>query len=464
MAMTTRFLRSTPAVLLVAAAASVAGCATGGARDPNAAVANLEAARQRNPRANAALRALGIAYYTAQRFPEARAVLDTARSKDPNDGLSALYAGLAAEAQEDWTTAKASYATYLAVGKSKKAREQIQQRMAFVSKQELAQAAKAALQAESQIGASAGDPKTVAVPPFRFSGADSTLRPLERGLADLLITDLAQAPSLTLVERDRMQAVVDEIALSQGNRVDEATAVRAGRLLRAGRIVQGGLTQVNAQALQMNAAVLDVGNARAVGGGSADDQLEQLFEAEKRLALQVLQALGVDLTPEQRAAIDARPTKSFAAFLAYSQGLVADDRGDFSTAALLFGEAGRLDPGFRQAGARASQASAAAAGGQVSVNSVEAALSAATEGSVVSGAKNGEVITGTQPPAASAIPTINAINTTTTQGTTSNTDPSTLGGAGSAAGGPTSPAPPNNPIVNPPATQTGRVVITIPRP
>lgn len=459
-----RLLPSSRWLLRLVAASALTGCATGGARDPNAAVAKLEAARQRNPRANAALRALGIAYYTAQRFPEARAMLDTARANDPRDGVAALYAGLSAEAVEDWSTAKASYTSYLAVGKSKQAIEQIRQRLAFVSKQELAQAAKAALKVESTIGATAGDAMTVAVPAFRFTGADATLQPLERGLADLLITDLSQAPALTIVERDRMQALVDEIALSQGNRVDEATAVRAGRMLRAGRIVQGGLTQVNAQALQMNAAVLDVGNAATVGSASADDQLEQLFEAEKRLALQVLQALGIALTPEQRAAIDTRPTKSFAAFLAYSRGLVAEDGGDFGTAALLYGEAGRLDPGFRQAGARATQATAAAAGAQVSVNTVESALSASTEGSVVSGAKNGDIITGAQPPAPPAIPTINAINTTSTQGTTATSDPTTLGGAGPTASGPTNQAPPANPIVNPPPTQTGRVVITIPRP
>ncbi|MCU0624129.1 MAG: hypothetical protein MUF53_09730, partial [Gemmatimonadaceae bacterium] len=406
--------------------------------------------------------------YTAQRFPEARAILDTARRSDPRDGVSALYAGLAAEAQEDWATAKSSYTAYLAVGRSKKAREQVRQRLAFVSRQELTAAAKAAVKGEAELGATAGDPTTVAVPPFRFTGADSTLQPLERGLADLLITDLAQAPRLTVVERDRMQALVDEIRLSQGNRVDESTAVRAGRMLRAGRIVQGGLTQVSAQALQMNAAVVDVSNAAAVGSASTDDQLEQLFEAEKRLAYQVLQTLGIELTPEQRAAIEVRPTRSFAAFLAYSRGLAAEDGGDFSAAALLYREASRLDPGFRQAGQRATQAANAAAGAQVSATSVEAALSTSSEGGVVGGAKIGQIINiSTQPPTTTSV-TTDQVNTLPSKGATFVSQPATntgtIGNPTGVGASPQGTAPPANPITNPPPVQTGRVIITIPRP
>jgi len=62
-------------------------------------IARLESARARSPRSVPALRALGIAYYKAQRFREALPVLESARTLDPKDGLSSLYAGLTAEAR-----------------------------------------------------------------------------------------------------------------------------------------------------------------------------------------------------------------------------------------------------------------------------------------------------------------------------------------------------------------------------
>src|SRR5258708_225610 len=86
-------------------------------------------------------------------------------------------------------------------------------------------------------------PGSVAVLPLRFSGSDSSLRPLERGFADLLTTDLGRSSQLTLVERGRLQALLDEMRLQSGGATDAASNVRAGQLVRAGRIVQGSLLQ-----------------------------------------------------------------------------------------------------------------------------------------------------------------------------------------------------------------------------
>lgn len=457
---------------LATCALGLAACASGGARDPNAAIARLEARRNANPASTTAIRSLGIAYYSAGRFPEARAALDSARLRDPKDGVAALYAGLTAEAQQDLPGAKAAYAAYLAVGKSAKTREQLRQRLAVVSREELTQSAKASLAAEATIGAAPGDPRTVAVPPFRFSGADTSLVPLERGLADLLVTDLARAPELTVLERDRMQAMVDEIALAQGNRMDEQTAVRAGRLLRAGRLVQGGITQLSPQALQLNAAVVDVAEARPVGAATGDDQLDALFELEKRLALQVLRALGVTLTPEQERAIAERPTQSFAAFLAYSRGLVAEDRGDFSGALRSYQEALRIDPGFLRAGVRQQQAASITQGAQVSATTVESSLKGTSEGAVASSAKQGEVASvSTASASASAVSaTANNLNPSNGQNQTTASQPSTGGpsGSGTGSGSTTSSPPPTvtptNPATTPPATTPARVTIVVPRP
>ena len=83
--------------------ALLAGCATGGARSPAESVTKLEAERAKNPNSAAALRALGIAYFNAQRYPEARDALAAAEQALPNDGVTALHRGLTAEAMGDLT-------------------------------------------------------------------------------------------------------------------------------------------------------------------------------------------------------------------------------------------------------------------------------------------------------------------------------------------------------------------------
>ena len=215
-----------------------------------------------------------------------------------------------------------------------------------IARRELTEEAKRAIEQERALGAVAGSPTTVAVLPLRFSGSDSALRPLERGFAELLATDLSRSSKLTVVERARIQALLDELALQRSGRTDSSTNVRAGRLLRAGRVVEGSILQVGGSQLRVDAAVLDVPTSEVRGTARGEDGLDRIFDLEKRIALGLFDQLGVTLTVAERNAVEQRPTRSLAAFLAYSRGLTAEDDGRFDDASRFYRDAFRLDPGF----------------------------------------------------------------------------------------------------------------------
>ncbi len=356
------------------------------------AIAKLEAARAANPSSVAALRALGVAYYKAQRYQDARTVLDHARRLDPKDGVSALYAGLSAEALGDLTNARAAYDGYLAVGKTRRVKNQIRARLVALSAAEVEAAAKRAVANEATLAQQPGPMTTIAVPPMVCSCSEE-LRPLERGLAELMITDLSRAPSLTIVERDRMQAIADEIQLSQSGRVDDATSVRAGRLIQAGRLVSGNLVQ-SGNSITMASRVVQVQSGQIGEPAQVSNQLDQLFTMQKELVFRIFDQLGVQLTPAQRQLVERRPTTNLNAFLAYSRGLQAADDGRFQDAARFFENARSLDPAFSAASARLQTAQAAATGTQVSAASIEANLGSSIEGEQVSAASQGEISTG----------------------------------------------------------------------
>jgi tetratricopeptide (TPR) repeat protein len=324
-------------------ALSLGACASGAS---GRSIARLEQAQRAEPGSFAVNRSLGIGYYKAGRYADARAALETATRLDPKDGTTALYLGLSSEELGDLAGAKRAYSTYLSVGRTSRVRIQLQSRLAALTRRELAEDAKRAVQQERTLGAVAGSPTTIAVMPLRFSGVDSSLRPLERGVAELLTTDLARSPKLTVLERARIQAVVDELALQGSGRTDAATNVRAGRLLRAGRLVQGSILQLDGSQLRVDAAVVDVPTTQVRGVAQGSDQMEQLFALEKRIALELFDQLGVSLTVAERNAIEQRPTRSLAAFLAYSRGLTAEDEGRYDEASRFYRDAMRLDPGF----------------------------------------------------------------------------------------------------------------------
>ena len=315
--------------------AGLTACATGGMSAGDS-VARLEQQRTTNPQSAAVNRSLGIAYYKAARYPEARTALETATRIDPKDGTTALYLGLTAEELNDLKAARAAYSSYIQYGKTSRVRGQLQAKLAALARKEITADAKAAVQQEASLSRQATSPRTVAVLPLRFSGPDTSLRPLERGFAELLTTDLARSSQLTLVERSRMQALVDEMALQRSGATDATTNVRAGKLVAAGRVVQGSINQVGALDIRVDAAVVDVPTSQIRGSTNASDQLEAVFNLEKRIALDLFTQLGVTLTPAERNQIEQRPTRSMQAFLAYSRGLVAEDAGRYDDANRYF--------------------------------------------------------------------------------------------------------------------------------
>ncbi len=351
-------------------------------------IAKLEAARTKNPQNVAALRALGVAYYKAKRFADARTVLDQARRLDPKDGVSSLYAGLASEEVGDLTNAREAYNTYLQVGKTRKVRNEISGRLTALARREAIANAKAAVANEARLSSIRSDARTVAVPPLTFTGPNSELKPLERGLAELMISDLSKAPGLTVVERDRMQALADEIRLSESGRVETATAVRAGKLIQAGSIVNGTLIQ-QGNTLRLDALLVNVQTGGAGSPATAPGTLEQLFDMEKNVVFGLIERLGIELTPAQRQAIQRRPTNNLDAFLAFSQGLLASDDGRLEDAARFFESARALDPSFSLAGVRLQSARAAVNSANISVNMIENSLGGGDEGRIVRAAELG---------------------------------------------------------------------------
>ena len=368
------------------AAVVACGCATaisGSAND----IARLEQVRASSPNSEPAQRALGVAYFKGGRFADARAALQRASSMAPGDGVAALYLGLTAEAQNDVPAARAAYESYLRVGKTRGVKNQIAERLSVIARKENEAAAKQAIAQEQRLSSVAGSPRTVGVMPFVFSGSDTSLRPLERGFAELVATDLSRSAQITVVERDRLQALLAEMRISQAA---DSGSVRLGRILQAGRLVGGNILQLGTDQLRADAFLLNVQTAATQGTAATDQQpIDQLFTLEKNVVLRLFADMGVTLTTAERNAIEQRPTRSLAAFLAYSHGLEAQDGARFDEAARFYDNAFRLDPGFRGAQQRGQEMKNIVAGSTVTASSIESGLRGSTEGQTVTRASGG---------------------------------------------------------------------------
>lgn len=227
----------------------------------------------------------------------------------------------------------------------------------FALRTQATQTAKLALARESTLTRLAPEPSTIAVLPMTIAG-DSSLQPLSRGLAELMLSDLAMVRSLRLLERIQVGALLDELKLGQSGRADPSTAARVGRLLRAERMVQGVAAITQNGPVRMSATVVR-GDGSVRSGAQANGTFKQLLDLEKQLVFGLTAELGIQLTEAERQRILRQGPKNLAAFLAYSQGLEGLDRGDYRAAAAAFSAAVRADPSFQAA--REQQQAAAAA-------------------------------------------------------------------------------------------------------
>jgi TolB-like protein len=270
-----------------------------------------------------------------------------------------VYLGLAFEGMGELDSAVAAYDRAKGLAASSNDKAALDSRLAAVTRARLSQGARRAIAAEARLSGTPAAPNTIAVLPWTYIGASEELRPLERGIAHLVVTDLSKVSSLVLLERERVQALVDELSLTTNQRVEPATGARSGRLLRAGRVVQGALReQVRGGDLRLEARVVNATSGDVAGTGMASDRLQQLFAMEKRVVLALLEQMRITLSPAERQAIAERPTADLQAFLAFSRGLEAEDRGDFLGASQQFQAAATRPKASRRAGWRRSWAAA----------------------------------------------------------------------------------------------------------
>ncbi|MHB8878609.1 MAG: CsgG/HfaB family protein, partial [Myxococcaceae bacterium] len=87
---------------------------------------------------------------------------------------------------------------------------------------------------------------------------------LKKGLAQMIITDLVPNTSLRVVEREKLQAIMDELKLNQTNKIDPATANKIGKLLGVKYQVIGAYFLLGPM-MRVDAKVIEVVTGKTIG-------------------------------------------------------------------------------------------------------------------------------------------------------------------------------------------------------
>lgn len=341
--------RSSSLAVVCFSVAFLVGCAVGGPSEisPNE-IPELEQRVSASPENGKLLLRYAAALFAASRCDTASSVAASGSARRPKDALGPLIVGQCLERSGDYDGAISTYQTYLSRYSSERGAAAISAREMLARRERATTQARAALRGEQGQGPTRGDPQVVAVLPLVISG-DSIYQPLSRGLAQIMTSDLALLRRFRMVERLQVGALYDEMALGRTQRADQATVARVGRLLRAGRLVQG-LANLPSDGQTLLEATVVLSDGQVTSPQRATGRLRDLMEMEKQIVIGITEnQLGYTLSEAERQLILENGTRNLVAFLAYSNGLDAEDRGNYVVAAGFYSEAIQADPDFQAA-------------------------------------------------------------------------------------------------------------------
>jgi TolB-like protein len=213
---------------------------------------------------------------------------------------------------------------------------------------ELRQWAREAVVKESTLTTQAAA-NTVSILYFENQTRRPELDPLQKGLALMLITDLSKIDGLQVVERNRIQALLDELALGASGLVDRSTAPRLGRMLGAAFLVGGRLAPDQPNALRIDSDLVRVSRQDTLGRPTSAGPFEELLRMEKEILFEIVRLLQLSLTPAQVEALQKPVTTDLKALMAWFQGVQFSDEGKYSQAAESYQKAIDADPAFQPA-------------------------------------------------------------------------------------------------------------------
>ncbi len=193
--------------------------------------------------------------------------------------------------------------------------------------------------------------KTIAIIDFKNRSIDKKEQydPMERGFADLTINRLSNSINLKVVERERIQWILDEIKLQDQHNMEGA--VRMGKQLGVQTVLMGSFIVVKNE-IWLGARLVKVETSEILFTDELKGKLDDFFELIDQLSNKIAAKIDVELKKQDIGEV-VPEAPSLDAVMAYSIGLSFLEKEDYKNAYAKFQEALKFDPNYEKAQLRA---------------------------------------------------------------------------------------------------------------
>jgi TolB-like protein len=168
---------------------------------------------------------------------------------------------------------------------------------------------------------------------------------LRKGLPAIMINNLTGGTDLQVIERERIEWLLNELKLQESGKVDQSTAVRTGELLGANAVVFGSFIATEGT-MNISARVVKVETGEVLFGDQVQGNPDEFFDLIKDLSQKVTKSINVEM---EETTLGAGQTTSLDAMMAYSDGLNLLEAGKYRRAQQKFQQALDYDEDFAKA-------------------------------------------------------------------------------------------------------------------
>jgi TolB-like protein len=192
----------------------------------------------------------------------------------------------------------------------------------------------------------------IAVFPFDNGGSygqdKENFDALQKGVAGMIISEMAMNPAVRVVERDALQKLIEEQNLGASGRMEPQTAAKIGKLVGARYVVTGVFIDFYGD-FRLDARLINVETSEIVRVESDRMQRDHLFDLIRTVSTKLMKDANLPPLPKQAA--DQRMSRQIPteALTFYSKALLYQDRGERDKAVAMYQKALAVFPEYAEA-------------------------------------------------------------------------------------------------------------------
>lgn len=199
--------------------------------------------------------------------------------------------------------------------------------------------------------------QTIAIMDFENNAIDDAEKYVNLGnaLSKILISDFAVLSDLRVVERERIQFLIDELELTEKqvggkNIVDLSTAPRLGKFLGAHSFVFGSFIKLG-DTFRLDARLVKTETGEIFKTASVEGKPEKIFELAKELTVKITKDLDVDIKKVEREKLEdlGKETIPIEAVALFGDAMSKANEEAYQDAYVKLEEALALAPNFQKA-------------------------------------------------------------------------------------------------------------------